>query len=214
MRHLTRGTAALVVVALALFAGACNKVPAEAALKAVDQALEAAKPELQKYVPGEFAALADAAKGAHAQFEKGSYTEALKVAQGLPAKIQAAVEAADKKKDELTATWNQLSGSLPTMVDAIKAKVTELAGPKKLPKGIDKAEVETAQSDLGTITQAWTEATAAFQGGDIPKAVQTAQDVKAKAEALASLIGLSPAPTSAAAVKSAPAPAPAAGEPR
>ena len=56
----------------------------------------------------------------------------------------------------------------------------------------------SAQTDLGSVTQAWTEATAAFQGGDIPKALKTAQDVKAKADALAAMLGLTAAPAPAA----------------
>ena len=53
-----------------------------------------------------------------------------------------------------------------------------------------KDMLATAQTDLGSVTQAWTEATAAFQGGDIPKALKTAQDVKTKADALAAMLGL------------------------
>ncbi len=56
MRPLTKGIATLVVASLALFASACNKGPADAALKAADQALAAAKPEIEKYVPEELAA--------------------------------------------------------------------------------------------------------------------------------------------------------------
>ncbi len=197
MRHLTKGVAALAVASLALFAVACNKGPAEAALKAADQALAAATPEIEKYVPEELGSLTTAVREARSQFEKGNYTDALKAAQGLPAKIRAAAAAAAAKKTQLVAAWNEMSGSLPTCVQSITTKVAELAAAKKLPKGMDKATVATAQTDLGSVTQAWTEATAAFQGGDIPKAVKTAQDVKAKAEALAGMLGLTAAPAAA-----------------
>jgi hypothetical protein len=83
-----------------------------------------------------------------------------------------------------------MSGSLPGLVQAITGKVTGLAAAKALPKGMTKDEIVTAQTDLGSVTQAWTEATAAFQGGDIPKALKTAQDVKAKSDALAGMLGL------------------------
>jgi len=196
MRHLMKGVAALAVVSLALLAGACNKGPAEAALKVADQALAAATPEIQKYVPAELGALTSAAQDARAQFEKGNYTEALKAAQALPARIEAAVAAAAAAKEKLTATWNEMSGSLPGLVQSITEKVTALGAAKALPKGMTKDALASAQTDLGSVTQAWTEATAAFQGGDIPKAVKVAQDVKAKAEALAGMLGVT-APASA-----------------
>ena len=47
------------------------------------------------------------------------------------------------------------------------------------------------------MTRAWTEATAAFQGGDVSRAVRTGQDVKAKADALAAMLGLTPPPAAA-----------------
>ena len=199
MRHLTKGIAALAVVSLALLAAACNKGPAEAALNAVDQALAAAKPEIEMYVPEELASLTRAAQAARSEFEKGNYTEALKAAQALPAKIQAVLAAATAKKDQLVAAWNDLSVILPGMVHVITGKLTGLAAAPALPKGMTKDRLATAQTDLGSVTQGWTEATAAFQGGDIPKAVKTAQDVKAKADALAGMLGLPAVPAPAAA---------------
>jgi hypothetical protein len=70
--------------------------------------------------------------------------------------------------------------------------VTTLAAAKSLPKGMTKDMLATAQADLGSVTESWTAASSAFQGGDIPKAVATAQGVKAKAEALAGMLGLAP----------------------
>jgi hypothetical protein len=207
MRHLTKGIAALAVVSLALFAGACNKAPAEAALNAADQALAAAKPEIEKYVPEQLGPLDTAVQAARSEFEKGNYTESLKAAQALPPQIQAALEAASVKKDELVAAWNSLSGALPGQVQAITEKVTGLAAAKALPRGMTKDMLASAQTDLGSVTQAWTEATAAFQGGDVPKALKTAQDVKAKADALAGMLGLTAAPAAA----PTPEPAPPAG---
>ena len=197
MCHLTKGAAALAVASLALFASACNKGPAEAALNVADQALTAAKPEIERYVPEELSALTSAAQAARAELEKGNYTEALKAAQRLPAKIDAAVAAATEKKAQLTAAWTALSASLPGLVQSITEKVTTLAAAKSLPKGMTREMLASAQTDLGAVTEAWTAATAAFQGGDVPKAVKTAQDVRAKAEALAGLLGLAPAPAAA-----------------
>jgi len=194
MRHLTKGIAALAVASLVLFAAGCNKGPAEAALKAADQALAAAKPEIEKYVPDEYASVSTDLQRARAEFEKGNYTEALKAAQEIPANIQAAVAAATATKERLMGTWSELSGSLPGLVQSITEKVTALGAARSLPKGMTRDTLAGAQADLASVTQAWTEATAAFQGGDIPKAVKTAQDVKAKADALAGMLGLTAAP--------------------
>lgn len=197
MRHLTKGIATLAVASLALFAGACNKGPAEAALNAADQALAAARPEIEKYVPEELGSLTAAVQAARSELEKGNYTEALKAAQDLPARIQAALAAATARKDQMVAAWNEVAGSLPGVVQAITDKVTLLSAAKALPKGMTRDMLATVQTDLGSVTQAWSEATSAFQGGDIPKALKTAEGVKAKADALAGMLGLTAAPAAA-----------------
>ena len=185
-------TAVLIACALA---AACGKAPAEAALKAADAAIEAARPEVEKYVPREFASLTDSAKAAHDKFNQGDYKAALEAAQGLPAKVQAAVTAAAAKKEELTRTWAALSTSLPTLVESLKGQVTKLSALKKLPAGLDVAKLESAKSSLGTITQSWADAGVAFTAGNIPQAVEKATALKAQAEA--SLASLTPAPAPA-----------------
>jgi hypothetical protein len=196
MSDLSKGAAALALASLAVFA-ACNKGPAEEALKAADQALAAAQPDIQKYVPEELAPLTAAMQAARSQLAQGHYTEALRVAQGMPVKIQASLTAAAAKKEELVAAWNEVSAGLPSLVQSITAKLAELAAAQRLPKGQDEATLAAAQTDLGSVTRAWTEAAAAFQGGDVPRAVRTAQDVQAKALALATMLGLTAAPPAA-----------------
>lgn len=186
MRHALKLPVALVALCLG---AACSKAPAQAALAAADQAIEAAKPQLEKYVPAEFESLRDAAQAAHAKFDQGDYKGTLAAAQEIPGKVQAALAAAQAKREELTKAWADLQASLPGMVDAFKAKVTELAGTKKLPKGIDKAKVEAAQAELTALTQAWGEAASAFAAGQMTEAVAKANALKTRVEAAMAALG-------------------------
>ena len=199
MRHFTKGITAVAVASLALFDAGCNKGPAEDALLAADRALAAAKADVERYVPGELTSLDDALAAAKAEMKKGHYTEALKAAQALLGKIEDAVAAAQKKKDELTAEWTATSGRLPGAVQAVTDRMGALAAAESLPPGITRDRVVSYQKDLDAVTQAWNEATAAYQGGDIPRAVKMAEDVKARADALAGALGLTAAPAKAAA---------------
>lgn len=193
MRHLTKAIAVLGAAALAAAAAGCNKGPAEAALKIAEQALEQAKPDLARYTPDELTSLTAAVTDARTQFDNGSYTEALKAAQGLPVRVEAAVAAAAVKKDELAKAWAGISEAVKPAMDALTAKLGELAATKKLPKGLDAAKLAAAQTDLGAITTAWTKAGDAFKAGDIPGAVTIAQEVREKAQGLSDMLGLTPA---------------------
>ncbi len=187
----------LMVVALLvlpLLVAGCSKGPAEAALKAADEAIAKVKPEAEKFVPAEFSGLADAAAAAKAKFDGGDYAAALAAAKDLPAKAADVARAATAKKDELTKQWTDLQGSLPAAVQGLTDKVTALAGMKRLPKGFDAAQLDTAKTSLADVTGLWTAATDAFNGGDLMGALAKAGDVKAKADALTTMLDAVPMP--------------------
>jgi hypothetical protein len=199
MRPLARETVATAVACLALLVGACNKGPAESALAAADRELASARVDLERYAPAELAALDDAVAKARAAVAEGHYTDALRAAQALPERIRAAAGAAGAKKQQLTATWDEISPALAASLQAITDRVTALAGASSLPRGLTPDDFAAARAELDAVTREWNEATAAFQGGDVPKALQLAGDVKARAEALAGTLGLAPAPAAPAA---------------
>jgi hypothetical protein len=187
----------LLLVAIAL-SGACGKAPALAGLKAADAAIEAARPEVERYVPQEFKALADFSKAAHDRFDQGDYAGALSQAQNLPARVQAALAAARTKKEELARAWAELGASLPALQEAVTTKLKELSAKRRLPAGLDKEKIASARADLDAIGQTWTETTASYQKGDVLEAVAKARTVKARIEGLMASLGMaspSPPPT-------------------
>jgi hypothetical protein len=179
---------------LALVLTGCSKAPAEAALKAADEAIAKVKPEAEKYVPAEFGALTAAAADARAKFDVKDYAGAMAAAKDLPAKADDVMKAAAAKKDELMKQWADMQGSLPAMVQGLTEKIGGLAAMKKLPKGVDAAMVEGAKTSLAEVTSGWTAASEAFNGGDITGAIAKADEVKSKAEALSKTLEVVPAP--------------------
>jgi hypothetical protein len=177
----------------ALSAVACNKGPAEEALQAAEQALAAA-PEVESYVPEEFAAVSRILREARASFAARRYTDALRGAQVLPDRIAAAAAAAAKRKEQSAATWSALSADLPARLEALAARLTLLSSAE----AISSERLAAAQAELATLIQAWADASAVYERGDAPKAVAAAQDLKAKAASLAGRLGPKPAPVVAA----------------
>jgi chromosome segregation ATPase len=185
MRKRSLWAMALVMVCLFLVASCSrDKEPAELAIKGVEEALNAAKGEIAKYVPDQLKSLEAAVKGAKEKFEKKEYTEALNAAKDLPGKVKEAVAAAAAKKAELTKGWEALSAELPKMMEEIKAKVEALGKAKKLPAGVDKAKLEGAKAGVGELTQGWADAENAFKGGNLSDALAKANELKGKAGAL------------------------------
>ena len=172
---------------------ACSKAPAEAALKAADQSVEAARPVAEKLVPDQMKSLNDALADAHARFDKGDYAAALTAAKDIPAKANEVVAAAKARKDELTKTWEGIVREVPPMAASITSKVGELSAMKKLPKGMDKAKVEAAKSALDGINQTWNAATDAAKAGNWADAIKKGGEAKAKAQEAMTSLGMTAA---------------------
>jgi len=180
-----------VLVVVAVAAGcASQKAPAQAALAASEQAFAAVKGEATKYVPDEVGGVEQAIAAAKSSFDKGDYQAALTAAQALPARISALSTAVAAKKTELATTWATLSAGLPQLVQAIQSRVDMLSKSKKLPAGMDSATFDAAKSGLATVTQTWSEATAAANSGDLAGAVAKANAVKTKAGEILGALGM------------------------
>ena len=79
----------------------CNKGPARTALAEADQALTAARPTLERYLPEELARLDADTAAARARLAEGRYTDALRIAQELPDRIAVAAASAELRRSEL-----------------------------------------------------------------------------------------------------------------
>jgi hypothetical protein len=187
-KYLSIIVAALVVFSLAACSG--GKAPAEQAIKAAEEAFNAAKGEAVKYVPDQVKAVEDALSAAKDSFAKKDYAAATSAATSVAAKAKELASAAAAKKDELTKSWGDLSGGLPQMLDAIKSRVDILSKSKKLPANLDKEKFEGAQSGLAEANKVWDEANSAFKEGKLADAVAKAAAVKEKAAEIMATLGM------------------------
>ena len=189
MKHLFKVFGVLVIAALV---AACvhHRVPAEAALKAAEDAFAPIKAEAAKYVPDQAKAVEDAIAAARDTFAKGDYAAALTAAQALPAQIDELKAALATKKDQLMVAWKDMEGGLPKMVEAITSRMDILSKSKKLPKGLDQATFDQAKVNYDSVKTLWSEATAAAGGGDLMAAIAKGTEARTKATEILSALGM------------------------
>jgi len=189
VKHLFKVFGVLVIAAL-VAACAHHRGPAEAALKAADDALAPIKAEAAKYVPDQAKAVEDAIAAARDTFAKGDYAAALTAAHALPAQIDELKAALATKKDQLMVAWKDMEGGLPKMVEAITSRMDILSKSKKLPKGLDKAAFDQAKVNYDSVKTLWSEATAAAGGGDLMAAIAKGTEARTKATEILSALGM------------------------
>jgi hypothetical protein len=170
------------LMVLPLLVVGCSKGPAEAALKAADEAIAKVAPEAEKFVPDQVKTLTDAAAAAKASFDKGDYAAALAAAKDLPAKATDVMAAATAKKDALMGQWNVMSKDMPILVADWQKKFDELLASKKLPKTATPERIAEIKAKLADVSATWTKATDAFNAGDIKGALENGASVQASVE--------------------------------
>jgi hypothetical protein len=167
------------------FLSACDtakKTAAEAAIQGANTAYTQIAGEAQKYVPEQAMAVQNTLQQARTSLGSGDYSAALDAAKGLPAQIKDLSDAVKAKKDELMAKWNDLNSSMPGLVSAIQSKVDALKKHHALPAGATDA--------LAGLKQAWGNASAAFQSGDLSGAMEKASAAKAKLADMQQMLGM------------------------
>lgn len=183
---------ALVVLACALAVG-CGKYKrlADTAIKTAEKAVASAGDDVGKYAADQWKEVTDSLAVAKDAYAKGDYKAAIDGLRDIGTKVQAAQVAASTKKTELGNAWKERSDAVLQMVDAIKSRVDTLSASKKLPKGLDKATLESARAGLASATQSWNEASEAFKAGNLQDALAKANTVKEKAAQIMRSLGMS-----------------------
>jgi DNA repair exonuclease SbcCD ATPase subunit len=191
------GLAISLLLGFAMFLGcASDKGPAEQAVKAAEDAINATKAEAAKYVPDQVKSLESALAAVKDKFSKGEYKAAISEAQGLAGKAKGVADAAKAKKEELTKTWTNLSEGLPKMVEAIQSRVDILSQSKKLPANLTAEKFSEAKSGLAAAKEEWAKALESFKAGNYADAISVANSVKEKAVKTMETLGL-PVPAGA-----------------
>jgi HEPN domain-containing protein len=174
-----------------LIACTSYKGPAEQAIKAAEEAINATKAEAVKYVPDQVKSLESALAAVKDKFTKGDYEAAIKEAQSLVDKAKGVAEAAKAKKEELTKNWTDLSQGLPKMVEAIQNRVDVLSKSKKLPANLTAEKFAEAKSGLTAAKEEWAKALESFKSGNLTDAISVANSVKEKAVKTMEILRLS-----------------------
>jgi hypothetical protein len=185
---------AIVASLLVIAACAGQKGPATTAMTAAEGALATIKDDAARYLPEELKGAEGTLASLKNSLEKGDYKAVLAGAPALMGSLDTLKTHVGAKLEEAkaaTAEWASYATDLPKMVEAIQSRVTTLASAKKLPSGLNAAAVDTAKNGLESMKSAWTDASAAFTGGNAIDAVAKAKAVKAKGEEVLKLLGMS-----------------------
>jgi hypothetical protein len=184
-------SAVLSVAALLLVACSGQKEPAGKLIADVETTVMAASSEAAKYVPEQLANVQSKLDSLKADYGKQDYVDVVTKAPEVLSAAQNLATAAAAKKDEILKAlddqWTGLAGTLPGYMAAIQNRI-DIFSKKSGKKSASAIDLDAAKAGLVDAGSLWSKAQAAFASGNLQEAVTTANDVKAKLTALASVL--------------------------
>jgi len=184
--------AILALAATAILAACANqKEPAENAVAKIEASLNDVRADAQQYAADQLQAVDTSVNRLKDKLAKKDYRNVVMGAPSVSSEVESLKSAVATAKADAEATlaaaqteWNDLTSSVPPMVDKLQARVDQISKTRKFPKGMDKTSFETAKTAFEALKTDWTEANREFTSGQAASAVRKARAAKGKAEEL------------------------------
>ena len=191
---MSRRTLPAVLLGFLALAACSQKEPAQEAITAAENALNAVYEDAEKYVPERYAEVKAELVAARTAFNEERYADAIAAIKDVPAHAEAlskeAASAKEKHVAEVNTDWARLSDSLPDLLTGIGARLEEFGKMRRLPEGMDKQLLDEANAAFASAQSAWAEAGTAYAGGNLDAAVGKARDAEGMAQDLVARLGM------------------------
>ncbi len=165
----TKFVFAAILAGMMLFTACENaqKTAADAAIKGAQAAYAAVADQASRYVPDQAKDVQTAIQSAKDAFDKGDYAAAFEASKALPGKVNADPAISAYRKERRTDRQVEGNERIDARVlTAVQTKVNALTKSHKLPAG--------AADGLASVKQNWTDASTAFQSGQLSDAMAKA----------------------------------------
>ena len=178
---------AVLLVCLIVAACASQKEPAQALLDEIRLTLAGTAADAAKYVPDQLRALQDEIDALQRSFDRGDYAAVVSRGPAVLAAagdlFGAATAAKGDRNRALEGEWSTLAETLPDRMSALTTRI-DLKPTRSKGKSAAEKDLEARQAALRDVYSLWSKARSAFASRNLDEAVQTAEEVKTKIDAL------------------------------
>ena len=180
----------VLAVAAGLLMAGCGsqQEPATKAVEAAKSALESVRQEAGEYAPDQLKAVDEALGRVQKQLAEQKFSDVLTSAPVLTNQINELKNAVAEGKTRAEAAmaeakemWPKLAEELPKMNEALKARLDAIAKMKKLPEGIDQANLDYSKQGFDEMSKDWAAAQEAFTAGQFTDAASKANAARRRA---------------------------------
>jgi len=175
------------IVGLAL--AGCVEGSAREAVEKAEGQVSALRDQAQKIAPDRLQALDDSLAGVKSRLESGDYRSVVMSARSISAQARDLEANMDNTKSQLETAFSSAAGEIPAQLEQALARISEIAGMRRLPSSVNAASFEALKTESATWNDAWAKAKADFDAGNLAQAMSAANALRAKIREATALIG-------------------------
>lgn len=175
---------AVSIMLLALAACGGAKKAAEQAIAAADSAVSAVAPEAQAVAPELLQPLTTAVNEAKDALAAKDYEKAAGLSTDIPARAAEVSVKVEQAKKDLAADFATLSGTMPTNLVAVKAKLD------RPPRSLSRERLSELRATIDSAVVAWPAIIGEYQSGAIASAMSKAFALKARVSEVMVALGM------------------------
>ncbi len=185
-----RTTSIAVLGLVTLTLAGCAQRSAENAIGQAEKTIAGMQAEAEKVAPNELKALVDSVAAMKARVAAGDHSGALMGARTVGTMARDLEANLAGRKEQLTTSFNAASAEIPKQIETVTARITELAGMRRLPAGIDPAGLSALKDEAATWGATWTAASDAFKAGNLAAALTQANQLKTRLAVAVKALGI------------------------
>lgn len=189
-----KGAALATLAAAVLGLAACGsqKEPAEQALAAVEKTFAESGAEIQKYLPERHAELTASIEALRASMSNEDFGDVVAGAATVKDDLKRAVADSRIRRAqmlvEMEAEWEELTKTMPAMIDAMDRKISSQRG--RPPKGMAKDAWKATIDEYDAARDAWSKSVTEMSTATFESSVLAARDAKEKIAGIMDTLGV------------------------
>lgn len=177
------------VLALLLTTG-CAQGSAEKAVGNAEAAIAAIRVEAEKIAPAALATLNDSLTAMKTRMEAGDYSGALMGARTVTTMARDLGANLETRKAQLTTAYETTAAAIPGRLEAVNARIAELAAMRRLPPTVNAAAFTAVRDEAPQWSTTWASITADHAAGNLAGALTAANTLRDRLAQAATALGM------------------------
>jgi hypothetical protein len=178
------------VILIAVALTGCTERSARSAVDTAERQLDQVREQASRIAPQRLQALSDSLEAIKARMAEGDHRSALMSARSVSALARDLSATLENTRSQLQSAFTTAQNEIPGQLQAVQARVSELAAMRRLPQNVNAAAFATVRTESAQWPAMWDEAQKGYADGNLAAALAKANELRRALGNARSVLGM------------------------